>query len=305
MSDPNVLMGVLAARDGDYERAANSMAAAVQTNPENEEAWQLFGDYLSDPEKRRFCYQRVLELNPANEQARNKLASLEAPSTPVIPGLPGTQPGSEQKSSTAQAPILVLDETQAEATHKQALSEAPTLVLTEPQAEPIYEHAAEPALTATLVSARREQEPAREPEPAKPASPLSVIPVWREEEPAPEREREAEAAPTLISAPHEQELRVEQEPAAQTLVSAQHEQEPNLEQNIQEPGGNPSQVTVWSDDLPVEPAPARPKTKRTLSPAPKRKKSPLRFLLYIFPLMLLILIGLLIALLLWSGSLPH
>ena len=77
MSDPNVVKGLQFAQAGDFNQAAACMAEAVKVDPGNVEAWQLFGDYLSEPEKRRFCYRRVLELDPANEQAQISLELLD------------------------------------------------------------------------------------------------------------------------------------------------------------------------------------------------------------------------------------
>lgn len=120
MSDPNVLMGIRAARAGDFNQAATYLAAAVQADPNNEEAWLFFGHCLTDKKKRRFCYERVLELNPSSELAQISLARLDAPPSPGFFVEPQDQvpeetpilatPELDEPAAPPLAPASILDE---------------------------------------------------------------------------------------------------------------------------------------------------------------------------------------------------
>ena len=94
MDSGDLAAGIQAASVGDFKRASEYLSRLVKSEPANEEAWMLLGHSLrSDPDQRRACYQRVLELNPLNELAKISLARPEPvvmidPPKPEIPGPP-------------------------------------------------------------------------------------------------------------------------------------------------------------------------------------------------------------------------
>lgn len=80
MSTEEILRtGIAAAKAGDLERAAACFVRVVQADPSSEQGWFLLGMCRSDPGQRRYCLQRVLEINPNNRQAREQLARLTRP----------------------------------------------------------------------------------------------------------------------------------------------------------------------------------------------------------------------------------
>jgi hypothetical protein len=58
------------------------LAKLVNQEPHNERAWLWLATCVDEPEKKRYCLQRVLELNPSSAAARQLLAELDAPAAP-------------------------------------------------------------------------------------------------------------------------------------------------------------------------------------------------------------------------------
>ncbi len=75
-------LGVQAANAGDYQKAQAYFVRVVQANPKSEKGWLYLGHCLADPEKRMDCYQRVLRLNPSNQEAQRALSTLTRPDRP-------------------------------------------------------------------------------------------------------------------------------------------------------------------------------------------------------------------------------
>ena len=80
--------GIAAFKAGDIQKAQSLFAGIVRRNPKSEPGWLWLGHCLSDPQKREYCYQKVLALNPQNEDARkafmgvptnNQIALKDAP----------------------------------------------------------------------------------------------------------------------------------------------------------------------------------------------------------------------------------
>lgn len=70
--------GVAAVKAGDREKATQLFASLVQLEPQSEIGWLYLSHCLTTTEKRVYCYRRVLEINPNNTTARQKLAELVA-----------------------------------------------------------------------------------------------------------------------------------------------------------------------------------------------------------------------------------
>jgi pimeloyl-ACP methyl ester carboxylesterase len=74
--EENLQAGIAAAKAGDLARAATFFAKVVKEDPKSDQAWFLLGSSLSDPERRKFCYRRVLALNPSHTKAARILDQL-------------------------------------------------------------------------------------------------------------------------------------------------------------------------------------------------------------------------------------
>jgi tetratricopeptide (TPR) repeat protein len=74
--DENLLRGIELVKAGDLKQAQIYLSRVVQSCPDSEEGWLWLGHALDDLEKRKYCYQRVLAINPANSQAWKALDDL-------------------------------------------------------------------------------------------------------------------------------------------------------------------------------------------------------------------------------------
>jgi len=96
-------------KSGDKQGGQRLLAEVVTADPKNEMAW-LWLTSVAPAEKRRYCLEKVLSINPNNEQARQLLERLRAlesqtqaqPSVPVQPSSqvqPATAPEKSQEST--------------------------------------------------------------------------------------------------------------------------------------------------------------------------------------------------------------
>ncbi len=76
--------GYAAYKAGDKPRAVAVLAQLVQQYPHSERGWFLLGMSMDAADKREYCFQRVLEINPNNADAQKHLAFLSTP-RPVVP----------------------------------------------------------------------------------------------------------------------------------------------------------------------------------------------------------------------------
>ncbi len=60
----------------DRARAHQLLTDAIQRDPKNEDAWGLLSNVVQDPQDRRNCLERVLQINPHNISARKALAEI-------------------------------------------------------------------------------------------------------------------------------------------------------------------------------------------------------------------------------------
>jgi tetratricopeptide (TPR) repeat protein len=68
--------GIAAARSGQRDQARQMLAQAIRLNPRNEMAWLWLSAVVDDPKQATECLERVLALNPANQQAADRLETL-------------------------------------------------------------------------------------------------------------------------------------------------------------------------------------------------------------------------------------
>ena len=92
MTDENLTIGILAAKAGEKALAQASLIKAVQLDPASQEGWLWLGHVIIEPDRRRYCYQRVLALNPENSEAWRALAQLSNPLAETDAPQPVTQP---------------------------------------------------------------------------------------------------------------------------------------------------------------------------------------------------------------------
>jgi len=76
-------------RSGDKEIGQRLLAEVIRNDPRNETAWLWMSSAIdSDDDRRRYCLERVLAINPQNQTARQRLETLgqKQVSEPLQPG---------------------------------------------------------------------------------------------------------------------------------------------------------------------------------------------------------------------------
>ena len=87
---------IAAIKAGDKEAGQQLLAQVIKAEPKNEAAWLWMASTLDDPQEKKECLQKVLQINPDNETARQALAQLEPPTE-------RTNPMDEQVNGTTQS----------------------------------------------------------------------------------------------------------------------------------------------------------------------------------------------------------
>jgi tetratricopeptide (TPR) repeat protein len=70
------------ANAGNFEQACACFAQVIKTDPNNAAGWLNLGKCLVEPEKKRFCFQRVLSINPGDVQAAQAMADIDQAAVP-------------------------------------------------------------------------------------------------------------------------------------------------------------------------------------------------------------------------------
>jgi|GEM_PF-5407661 tetratricopeptide (TPR) repeat protein len=86
--------GIAAYKVGNKEEAVRLLGQALRENPNDETAWLYLGAALDDVDRKRQAFERVLQINPDNEKAKNALARLNASEPSSAPAGSGTTGGS-------------------------------------------------------------------------------------------------------------------------------------------------------------------------------------------------------------------
>ena len=110
---------IIAIQAGDKIAGQQSLVEILRSDPRNEDAWLWLAKTASESNKRRQCLERVLGINPDNEEAREALATLEfeellkpIETLPISPPASVTSPSPlpveavEQSSTEPQSPCL-------------------------------------------------------------------------------------------------------------------------------------------------------------------------------------------------------
>jgi tetratricopeptide (TPR) repeat protein len=91
--------GIAAAKAGQKDQARTLLQQSLRLEPNNEAAWIWLASIARDQRERLLCFQRILEINPQNETARNALQAMGL--SPAQ--LAGKQPPAPAQSAAAQA----------------------------------------------------------------------------------------------------------------------------------------------------------------------------------------------------------
>jgi pimeloyl-ACP methyl ester carboxylesterase len=120
MTDEELLKaGIAAVQNGDLEQASKLLIQVVKTNPQSELGWLWLGRCRTDAKQREFCFQKVLEINPQNQDARRQVEVLrqlarnehskenkqpEAPGSPPLRRIPPLQDISNSQTISDEKP---------------------------------------------------------------------------------------------------------------------------------------------------------------------------------------------------------
>src|SRR5215212_12062242 len=72
---------------GEIDRARSLLIEFLKQNPRDESAWLWMTRCVLEPEQKRYCFEKVLKLNPQNQNAIEGLTRLNSPK-PVSPPMP-------------------------------------------------------------------------------------------------------------------------------------------------------------------------------------------------------------------------
>ncbi len=99
--------GITAAQAGDREKARALLSKAVIIDPKSEQAWLWLGLSLDEPDRRQYCFRRVLALNPNNAEAQRQLQPLGSSSPPGPSSLPpvDSEPSPVSPAWAVQSPV--------------------------------------------------------------------------------------------------------------------------------------------------------------------------------------------------------
>src|SRR5688572_12625286 len=99
MSADKLQQAVALIKSGDKKGGQNLLVDVVNSDPKNETAWLWLTSVVSE-DKRVFCLEKVLSINPNNMQARQYLEKLKA--TEQVQSNPTPQPGVANQENTSQ-----------------------------------------------------------------------------------------------------------------------------------------------------------------------------------------------------------
>jgi hypothetical protein len=138
MPEPDIIeQAIEALRAGDREGAQRYLSQHLTVNPKDDRAWFLLSECLNDIEKKRYCLERVLALQPENAQARQALERLSENSAPAQVDETGaaTPPVAGQPAKEPASPLPAGDEGQQPGSTT-GLTEGPTALTPAPKTIP-------------------------------------------------------------------------------------------------------------------------------------------------------------------------
>jgi micrococcal nuclease len=90
---------------GDIEKGKQLLIEVLKQNPKDEKAWLWMTRCLTDPEQKRYCFDRVLKINPQNQYALEGLKRLED-SVPAMLQTKAMQEQAVEKKQPASTGIV-------------------------------------------------------------------------------------------------------------------------------------------------------------------------------------------------------
>lgn len=69
-------------RMGEIDKARSLLIDVLKQNPRDEDAWLWMSRCVTETEQKRYCFEKVLKLNPQNQQAIRSLSRLDKPVSP-------------------------------------------------------------------------------------------------------------------------------------------------------------------------------------------------------------------------------
>jgi hypothetical protein len=103
MMEPDTTQAIEIIRQGNLVEGARLLSLVIKDHPEDEMAWLWMSACVSDKEKKIYCLQKVIQINPSNQAARKGLVSMgvEVPPEVVQPVYPDEGAGFTYRDLTA------------------------------------------------------------------------------------------------------------------------------------------------------------------------------------------------------------
>jgi hypothetical protein len=96
---------------GDKSQASKLFAEIVRHEPNNSVAWYGLALCVDDPERKIYCLQRVLSLDPSNQKARQRLDKLQATKSSIshqqVSETRHTPPVAKRTSSFKHSAVII------------------------------------------------------------------------------------------------------------------------------------------------------------------------------------------------------
>lgn len=97
-------------KSGNIEKARPLLAEYLKSNPQDENAWLWMTRCVTEAEQKKYCFEKVLKINPQNQFAIRGLQQLSKPVSP--PSTPQAisvqQPTATQKSRKSSPSVIIL-----------------------------------------------------------------------------------------------------------------------------------------------------------------------------------------------------
>ena len=103
MSD-NLQQAIAAIKAGDKETGQQLLMKVIKADPKNEAAWLWMASTLDDPQEKKECLQKVLQINPKNATANKALTQLEPPQPIELPRFADISPKPAQEAAPSTDP---------------------------------------------------------------------------------------------------------------------------------------------------------------------------------------------------------
>ena len=94
--------GINAARSGNRSLGRRLLLQVTQEDPNNEQAWLWLASCVTTLRERRYCLERVLEINPDNEIAQRAMQQLDQPDAEEAPRRPSPTPRPAQQTTVTR-----------------------------------------------------------------------------------------------------------------------------------------------------------------------------------------------------------